>query len=109
MSAGVTGLLDGRTAIVTGGASPRGLGLATARLFAEHGARVLLLDLDEAAAQVAAASLAGAGHLGGRCDVTDKKQCEAAVARALAEGARTADLGGRLSTREMGDRVLACL
>ncbi len=34
---------------------------------------------------------------------------EAAVARALAEGARTADLGGTLSTRAMGDRVIAAL
>jgi 3-isopropylmalate dehydrogenase len=34
---------------------------------------------------------------------------EAAVARALAAGARTPDLGGALSTRGMGDRVLACL
>ena len=34
---------------------------------------------------------------------------EAAVARALADGARTADLGGSLSTPEMGDRVLLCL
>jgi 3-isopropylmalate dehydrogenase len=37
------------------------------------------------------------------------ERIEAAVARALAGGARTADLGGTLSTREMGDRVLACL
>jgi NAD(P)-dependent dehydrogenase (short-subunit alcohol dehydrogenase family) len=30
-------LLDGKTAIITGAASPRGLGKATANLFAEHG------------------------------------------------------------------------
>ena len=34
---------------------------------------------------------------------------EAAVAKALTEGARTADLGGSLSTREMGDAVLRAL
>jgi 3-isopropylmalate dehydrogenase len=34
---------------------------------------------------------------------------EKAVARALADRARTPDLGGTLSTREMGERVLACL
>jgi NAD(P)-dependent dehydrogenase (short-subunit alcohol dehydrogenase family) len=79
----VKGLLDGRIAVITGAASPRGLGLATARLFAEHGARLLLLDLDEGAVRAAAATLAGAGHLGARCDVTDKAQCEAAVALAL--------------------------
>lgn len=34
---------------------------------------------------------------------------EAAVSRALGQGARTADLGGAMSTREMGDAVLAAL
>ena len=77
-------LLNHRTAIITGAASPRGLGLACARLFVEHGARVQILDLDADAAASAAASLHGAGHLAGRCDVTDKAECEAAVAAALA-------------------------
>ncbi|MFD1611292.1 3-isopropylmalate dehydrogenase [Sphingomonas tabacisoli] len=43
----------------------------------------------------------------GNAEAADR--IEAAVARTLAEGARTADLGGSLSTREIGDRVLACL
>ncbi len=37
-------LLEGKTAIVTGAASARGIGKATARLFAAHGARVALLS-----------------------------------------------------------------
>ena len=49
------GLLDGQTAIITGAASPRGLGKATARLFAEHGCRVAILDLDIGQAEEAAA------------------------------------------------------
>ncbi|NBE06932.1 SDR family NAD(P)-dependent oxidoreductase [Paragemmobacter ruber] len=73
------GLLDGRIAIITGAASPRGLGKATARLFAEHGARVVILDLDADQASAAAADLGG-GHLGLACNVTDKAQCEAAAA-----------------------------
>ena len=77
-------LLKDRTAVITGAASPRGLGLACARLFAEHGARVQVLDLDAAAAAAAAASLPGSGHLSGRCDVTDKAACETAMAAALA-------------------------
>jgi NAD(P)-dependent dehydrogenase (short-subunit alcohol dehydrogenase family) len=77
-------LLKGKTAIVTGGASARGLGLATATLFAEQGARIAIFDLkgaEEAAAGLPAVE-AGA-HLGLSCDVTDKAACEAAVAEAL--------------------------
>src|SRR5687768_8549935 len=81
-------LLKDRTAIITGAASPRGLGLACARLFAEHGARVQILDLDAGVAASAAASLPGSGHLGGRCDVTQRAECEAAVAAALREFGR---------------------
>src|SRR5436190_19568632 len=43
----------------------------------------------------------------GRGDVADR--IEAAVAQALAGGARTADLGGTTSTAAMGDAVLAAL
>jgi NAD(P)-dependent dehydrogenase (short-subunit alcohol dehydrogenase family) len=75
-------LMKDRTVLVTGGASPRGLGLAAARLLAEHGARVAILDLDEKAATGAASMLAGTGHLGLRCDVSNKAACEAAVAAA---------------------------
>jgi 3alpha(or 20beta)-hydroxysteroid dehydrogenase len=43
--ADTTGRLAGKTAIITGGASPVGLGFATARLFAREGAAVLLTDI----------------------------------------------------------------
>lgn len=46
-----TALLEGNFAVITGAASRRGLGKATARLFAEHGATVAILDLDEADAR----------------------------------------------------------
>lgn len=65
-----TALLEGKYAVITGAASKRGLGLATARLFAEHGATVAILDLDLAAAVAAAASI-GPQHVGMACDVTD--------------------------------------
>ncbi|MDP5308461.1 SDR family NAD(P)-dependent oxidoreductase [Paracoccus spongiarum] len=81
------GLLEGKYAIVTGAASARGLGKATAQLFADHGATVAILDLDEAAARAAAADI-GAAHLGLACNVTDKAACEAAVAALLAEWGR---------------------
>jgi NAD(P)-dependent dehydrogenase (short-subunit alcohol dehydrogenase family) len=76
------GLLQDKYVIVTGAASPRGLGKATAKLFAEHGATIAILDLDAGAAEAAAADL-GEAHVGLGCDVTDKAGCEAAVARLL--------------------------
>lgn len=72
-------LLAGKTAVITGAASPRGLGKATAMLFAQHGAKVAVLDLDADAASAAAADLTGDGHLGLACDVTDKVACDAAA------------------------------
>jgi NAD(P)-dependent dehydrogenase (short-subunit alcohol dehydrogenase family) len=76
-------LLKERVAIVTGGAGINGLGFATARMLAEHGARVVILDLPGANPAGAAAEL-GEGHLGLAADVTDKGQCGAA-ARAVLE------------------------
>lgn len=72
------GLLKDKYAIVTGAASARGLGKATARMFAENGATVAILDLDSTAAEAAAAEL-GEGHLGLACNVVDKSACDAAV------------------------------
>jgi NAD(P)-dependent dehydrogenase (short-subunit alcohol dehydrogenase family) len=65
-----TALLEGQFAVITGAASKRGLGKATAKLFAEHGATIAILDLDEAAAKQAAADL-GPQHVGMACNVAD--------------------------------------
>jgi NAD(P)-dependent dehydrogenase (short-subunit alcohol dehydrogenase family) len=75
-------LLKERVAIVTGGAGTNGLGFATARMLAAHGAQVVILDLAAANPAAAAAEL-GAGHLGVVADVTSKEQCEAAAAAAV--------------------------
>lgn len=72
-------LLKGQYAIITGAASPRGLGKAIAQLFSEHGATVAILDLNKDAAAAAAADLSGDGHVGLACDVTDKSACQAAA------------------------------
>ena len=75
-------LLKSKVAVITGAASLRGIGKATARAFAAQGASIVILDLDLAAAQAAAADI-GAQHLGLKCDVTKKPECDVAVQQAL--------------------------
>ena len=71
-------LLDDCKAIVTGGGTPDGIGRATARLFAEHGARVAILDLAETD-PVSAGKGLGPGHRGYVCDVRHGDACRATV------------------------------
>ena len=72
--------LAGRNALVTGGGS--GLGLAVAEGFAQYGAAVAVVDIDEAAAAAVADDIVAAGGqaIGLACDVADHAQVEAAVA-----------------------------
>ncbi len=74
------GLLDGKAAIVTG--SARGIGRATAELFAREGAKVLINDLDGDVAEQAAAEIEGetAVHAG---DLTAEGAADALVAAAV--------------------------
>jgi NAD(P)-dependent dehydrogenase (short-subunit alcohol dehydrogenase family) len=75
---------SGQVAIVTGAGS--GLGLATARAFAESGAAVVLADINEAALCVATDDLTAVGQqaIGVTCDVSDEDQVAALVERAVA-------------------------
>jgi NAD(P)-dependent dehydrogenase (short-subunit alcohol dehydrogenase family) len=76
-------LLAGKAAVISGGAGLRGIGFATATLFAAHGARVAILDKDADGARAAAARL-GPDHLGLGCDVTDRHDCKVAAESAIA-------------------------
>jgi 3-oxoacyl-[acyl-carrier protein] reductase len=80
------GRFDGRVAVVTGAA--RGIGFGTATRFAEEGASVAVLDLDESSAAESAARLPvvdGAKAVGIGCDVADSESSAAAVERVVAE------------------------
>jgi NAD(P)-dependent dehydrogenase (short-subunit alcohol dehydrogenase family) len=70
---------EGQTAIVTGGA--RGIGAAIATRLAKEGARVLIADIDQEAAQTAAEHI-GKGAVAYRLDVTDAASWDGAVAAA---------------------------
>lgn len=77
-------IMEGKVALVTGAAS--GLGLATARAFAQAGASVALSDWNKEAVEAAAAQLTEEGFktLAIQCDVSDDQQVEAMVQQTVA-------------------------
>jgi 3-oxoacyl-[acyl-carrier protein] reductase len=78
----MSGLVEGKVAIVTGAA--QGIGLSIAQLLSEEGASVVVSDIDQARCEEAAAGLPGKA-IGVACDVTSAEQVEALVARARKE------------------------
>ena len=77
------GMLAGKAAVVTGGGN--GIGRATALLFAEEGARLLVGDINPAGAEETAAAIRDAGGEASAvaCEVTDGGQVEAMLDAAL--------------------------
>ena len=77
------GRLDGKVCLITGAGS--GIGEASAKLFAREGARVLVADIDEAAAKRTAAAIerAGGQAAADKVDVTDEKETVALAQRTV--------------------------
>jgi NAD(P)-dependent dehydrogenase (short-subunit alcohol dehydrogenase family) len=80
----MSGLLEGKSALVTGAAS--GIGRASALAFAREGSRVMLTDVDEAGGERAAEEIRDAGGeaLFTRADVTRDEEVEAMVRATVA-------------------------
>lgn len=84
-------LLKDKVCLIAGAASRRGIGFATAQLFAEHGARVVMIDItmdDSAVADLRKAlpaSLQQEADVSGlRCDITQLDDCKRVVAEVIA-------------------------
>jgi NAD(P)-dependent dehydrogenase (short-subunit alcohol dehydrogenase family) len=73
--------LSGKVALVTGAA--RGIGFGTAQALARRGAKVVVVDLDQAAADAAAQQLHDEDAMGIAADVTDRGALQQAVARTV--------------------------
>jgi 3-oxoacyl-[acyl-carrier protein] reductase len=110
------GLLQDKAAVITGGA--QGIGLAIAEAFVAQGAKVVLADLDGAAAEVAAKGLGGPDvAVGIACDVVVAEDVERALEMAVScfgsldvvvnNAGITRDATMRTMTEEQFDQVIS--
>lgn len=109
--------LDGKTAIVTGGGSGIGQGIAT--MFAARGAHVEILEIDEQAAVATAGQIAadGGSACGRLCDITQQPDVQSQTETIVSERGRidilvnnagVAHVGNAVTTEEADfDRVMA--
>jgi NAD(P)-dependent dehydrogenase (short-subunit alcohol dehydrogenase family) len=94
--------MNGKVAIITGGAS--GIGLAAAELFASRGANVVIADVDAVAGEQAVASLPEGQAIFVRTDVSQEEDVQAMVAKTVEHFGRldyavnNAGVGGAAAT-----------
>lgn len=74
--------LEGKVALITGGAS--GIGECTAKVFAHHGAKVVLADIQDELGHSVAEALGPSNSTYVHCDVTDETHIKNAVDKAVA-------------------------
>lgn len=74
--------LDGKVAVISGAAS--GIGYASAKLMADFGAKVVMLDINQSLGKEAAHSISLSGGMAEfiKCDVTSREDCEEAINKA---------------------------
>ncbi len=84
-------LLENKVCVITGAASLRSIGYATAEIFAAHGAKLVLLDLmmnDTIANEITASINAEIGHrpeiISLQCDICSASECDKAIEKAVA-------------------------
>jgi len=84
-------LLTDKVCIIAGAASLRGIGYATAELFAEHGAKIVVLDLtmteqlaEEIKSSIDLKTSRNSAVLGVQCDISNADSCKQAVDKVLA-------------------------
>jgi NAD(P)-dependent dehydrogenase (short-subunit alcohol dehydrogenase family) len=100
---------ENKVALVTGAAS--GMGLATAKAFAQAGAAITLADINEDGARSAAEDLVAAGHkaIAVRCDVADEAQVAAMVDKTVSTFGRLDaafnNAGVQAPPRDMADEA----
>lgn len=85
-------LLENSVQMIVGAASLRGIGYATAQLFAEHGAKIVVLDIgmdasvtDKIRQQITDSVGIAPRMIGIRCDIQKSADCDRAVAQAFTE------------------------
>ncbi|NBM14195.1 3-oxoacyl-ACP reductase FabG [Streptomyces sp. GC420] len=109
------GLLEMKTAVITGGA--QGIGLAIAKAFVTEGARVVIADLDGAAADAAAKDIGPDAAVGVACDVAKADDVRRVIETAVTSfgsldvvvnnAGITRDATMRTMTEEEFDQVIA--